>query len=85
MRNYATGRKVSMLDLGNFNHYLQLIEKILFVLGIILYFIFALIVVKQTTTMTKNVNDKFNTVLIIFSYLHLVFAGFLVLLTILIL
>jgi hypothetical protein len=74
-----------MLDLGNLSHLLQLAVKMLFVLGALIYSIFALVVVKQTTTMTKNVNDKFNPVLIIFSYIHLVFSIFMILLTLFIL
>ena len=64
-----------------FNHYLLLLSKFIFVLGSILYLIFALIIVKQVTMMSKNVNDKFNWVLIAFSYFHLAFSVLLVLLT----
>jgi len=65
----------------DFNNYIQLIWKFSFVLGSILYLIFAFVVVKQVTTMSRNVTDKFNTVLIIFSYFHLIFALLLVLFT----
>jgi len=67
------------------NQYLQLIEKASFVLGSILYLIYAGVVIKQVGTMTKNVNDKFNSILIIFSYIHFIFAIFLVFLTLVIL
>lgn len=67
------------------NTYLLLVQKFSFVLGSILYLLFALIVVKQTTMMSKNVNDKFNSVLILFAYLHAGFAVFLVFLTLVIL
>lgn len=69
----------------NFNSYLLIAQKLFFVLGSIIYFLFALIVVKQTTMMSKNVKDKFNGILITFSYLHLAFSAFLILLTLLIL
>jgi len=69
----------------NLNHYLVLAEKIFFILGAVIYFIFSLVVVKQTTTMSKNVQDKFNAILIIFSYLHLAFSLLLVIITITIL
>jgi hypothetical protein len=62
-------------DLGN---YLSFVEKIFGVLGTLIYLIFSLIVVKQVGTMTKNVKDKFNAVLIAFSYLHLAAAVLLV-------
>jgi hypothetical protein len=42
-------------------------------------------VVKQTTMMSKHVNDKFNTILITFAYLHVAFSIFLVFLTLVIL
>jgi hypothetical protein len=67
------------------NQYLQILEKASFVLGAVLYVIFAMVVVKQVGTMSKNVNDKFNSVLIAFSYLHFAFAVFLVFLTLVIL
>lgn len=66
------------------NAYLLLVEKLFAVLGAIVYFIYALVVVKQVTSMSNNVYDKFNSLLIIFSYLHLAFSVFLVLLTLLI-
>lgn len=69
----------------DFYRYLLLLGKTLFVCGAVLYFIFALVVVKQVLMMTKNVNDKFNFVLIIFSYLHLAFSAFLIFLTLIIL
>lgn len=69
----------------NFNLYLLLIQKSFFVLGAIMYFIFSLVVVKQTSMMSRNVKDKFNSVLITFSYIHLAFSIFLVFLTLVIL
>jgi alanine dehydrogenase len=60
---------------------LFLIGKLFFTAGAIIYAIFALVVVRQVRTMSKNVYDKFNTILIIFSYLHLAFSIFLIFLT----
>lgn len=71
--------------LQDLNNYLALAEKIFGILGTVVYLIFALVVVKQVTTMSKNVKDKFNGVLITFSYLHLALAILLVFLAWLIL
>jgi len=71
--------------LQDLNIYIALAEKIFGILGALVYLIFALVVVKQVTTMSKNVKDKFNGILIIFSYLHLVVAVLLVFLAWLIL
>lgn len=57
--------------MGSLNNYLIMAEKIFGVLGAIIYLIFALVIVKQVATMSKNIKDKFNTVLVIFSYIHL--------------
>ena len=62
---------------------LLLLEKIFAILGTILYFIFSIIIVKQVTSMSQNVYDKFNGILIVFSYLHLLFSLFLIALAIL--
>ncbi|MBU1117434.1 hypothetical protein KKD37_00555 [Patescibacteria group bacterium] len=53
-------------------------EKVFAILGTLIYLIFALVVVKQVGTMSKNVKDKFNGILILFSYIHLAMAVFLV-------
>ncbi|OQA56146.1 MAG: hypothetical protein BWY41_01553 [Candidatus Atribacteria bacterium ADurb.Bin276] len=63
------------------NSVFTLIFRIFFLLGSVFYVIFAVVVVRQVAMMSKNVYDKFNTILIIFSYLHLAFSIFLVLLT----
>lgn len=62
----------------NFNSYLVILEKVLGVLGALIYLVFSLVVVKQVGTMTKNVKDKFNGILVSFSYLHLLAAIILV-------
>ncbi len=71
-----------MINLANI---LFLVQKTSFVLGSIIYLIFAIVVLKQTTMMSKNVNDKFNPILITIATLHLLAACFLVFLTITIL
>ena len=71
--------------LGSLNSYLNLALKISFTLGGLIYLIFAVIVVKQTAMMTKNVNDKFNPILVTISYIHLAFSLLLVFLTLVIL
>ena len=65
--------------------YLLLSSKIFFIACGVLYLIFALIVVKQVTSMSKSVKDKFNPILISFSFLHLAFSVLLILITWLIL
>jgi len=67
--------------LGSLHTYLALAQKLSFTLGSLIYFVFAVIVVKQTTMMTKNVNDKFNPVLIVLAYLHFALTILLVFLT----
>lgn len=67
---------------GNWLTYFLLIQKIFFILCSLFYFIFAAIVVRQTLSMSKNIVDKFNPVIIVFSYIHLVLAAFLILSTI---
>ena len=52
--------------------------KIFFIACSLFYLIFSLIVVKQVTSMTKNVKDKFNSILISFSFIHLIAAVILV-------
>ncbi len=71
-----------MLDLTNLHNldsYFFSITKIFFIALSFLYVIFALIVVKQVTSMSKSVTDKFNIFLIAFSFIHLIFSVVLVL------
>jgi len=63
------------------NSIFTLLFRIFFLLGSVFYVVFAVVVVRQVAMMSKNVYDKFNSILIIFSYLHLAFSIFLVLLT----
>jgi len=70
---------------GNLNNYLLIAVKICGILGTLIYLIFSLVIVKQVSTMSKNVKDKFNGVLIAFSYIHLMAAVLLVFLALTIL
>jgi len=56
------------------NNYLLIAGKICGILGTLIYLIFALVIVKQVATMSKNVKDKFNGILKVISYLHLMGA-----------
>lgn len=68
--------------LPDFSGYLIILERIFAFVGTGLYLIFAIVIVKQVSMMTKNVNDKFNGVVIFFSYIHLALAVFLMLMSI---
>jgi len=61
------------------------LEKFLGIAGSVIYLIFALVVVKQVNTMSKNVKDKFNSILITISFIHLLGAILLVFLALTIL
>ena len=65
------------------NLIMLLASKIFVILGAIIYFIFSVVIVKQVTSMSQNVYDKFNSILIIFSYLHLLFSILLIILALL--
>lgn len=71
--------------LGDLSGVFHFLEKILGIAGSVIYLIFALVVVKQVKTMSKNVKDKFNNILITISYLHLLGAILLVFLAVTIL
>lgn len=51
-----------------------LIVKIFVLLGLVFYFVFALVVVRQVQLMTETLEVGFETQLKILSYLHLAFA-----------
>jgi hypothetical protein len=59
---------------GMFDIYILLLEKVMAVVGTVVYAIFALVIVKQVMSMSKYVVDKFNNILIAFSFIHLFFA-----------
>ena len=67
------------------NNFLTIIEKIFGVTGSIIYLIFSGVIVKQVTMMSKNINDKYNGLLIAVSYFHMVAAIVLVLMVVMIL
>lgn len=54
--------------------YFILLERIFAIMGVGLYLIFAIVILKQVSMMTKNVYDKFNVIVIIISYIHLALA-----------
>ena len=66
----------------DFGGYLILLEKVFAFLGTGIYLVFAIVIVKQVSMMTKNVYDKFNGVIIFFSYVHLALAIFLMVMAI---
>ena len=69
----------------NFNNYFGIIEKIIAVSGSIIYFIYAIIVLKQVQSMSKKIFDVFNGFIKTIAFFHLLFAAFLIVLTILVL
>jgi hypothetical protein len=66
--------------ISQFNALMLLAGKIFTILGTVLYFIFSIVIVKQVTSMSKNVYDKFNNILIAISYIHLLFSLLLIIL-----
>jgi len=67
------------------NDLISLFIKIFVITGSIIYLIFALLIVKQVNTLSKNIFDRFNNMIITASYMHLIFAGVLVFLVIVLL
>ena len=68
-----------MTDFLNFENYFLIAIKIFFIVGSIINLIFSLIVVKQVSSMSQKIKDKFNYVLKIISYIYLVVSVILVL------
>jgi len=71
--------------ISQLNTLMLLAGKIFAILGTIIYFIFSVVMVKQVAAMSQNVHDKFNGILIAFSYLHLAFSLLLILLAVILL
>lgn len=71
--------------IGDLSSLFHLLEKFLGIAGSVIYLIFALVVVKQVNTMSKNVKDKFNSILNTISYIHMLGAILLVFLALTIL
>ncbi|MDD2483218.1 MAG: hypothetical protein PHE71_03020 [Candidatus Shapirobacteria bacterium] len=68
-----------LLNINGLEGYFFDITRIFFIACSFLYLVFALIVVKQVTSMSKSVTDKFNVILILFSFIHLGFSILLIL------
>ncbi len=68
--------------LPDLSGYFLILERIFAIIGTGLYLIFAIVIVKQVSMMSKNVYDKFNGVVIVVSYIHLALAVFLMLMSI---
>lgn len=60
-------------------NYFLFVIKIFFIIGSIINLIFSAIVVKQVTSMSKNIKEKFNYILTIISYFYLIISVVLVL------
>lgn len=67
------------------NNFFLLLVKVFFILGTCLYMVFSIIVVKQISNISKHIHTRLNPVLVIFSYIHLIFSLFLIFLTLAIL
>jgi len=70
---------------NNWLVYLLAIQKGFFIVLSLIYTIFAIVIVRQVSLMSKNVQDKFNSVLVIFSYIHLVLSILLIIFTLILL
>lgn len=73
------------IDKQDLQNYILFIQKGFFVALSLIYTIFAIVIVRQVSLMSKNVQDKFNYVLILFSYIHLVLSVLLIIFTLLLL
>ena len=69
----------------NFDSIISISLKIFTLIGLGVYFIFALIVVKQVSVMSQNIYDLYNAHLKIFSYFHLFFSILVIILALLLL
>ena len=68
-----------MINFLGLENYFLIFIKIFFIIFSVLNLIFSLIVVKQVTSMSKDINDKFNLILISFSYIYVVLSVLLIL------
>jgi hypothetical protein len=66
----------------DFDNIIAIAFKIFTLIGLGVYFIFALIVVKQVSVMSQNIQDLYNGHLKFFSYLHFLFSILIILLAI---
>ncbi len=67
----------------DFDNIISIAFKIFTFVGLGVYLIFALIIVKQVSVMSQNIYDLYNSQLKVFSYLHLLFSVLIILLAIL--
>lgn len=67
------------------NTAIYIFQKIFVVVGTIVYFIFATIVLKQTTSLSKNIHDKFNQVVVSAAFIHMIASVGLIFLALIIL
>jgi hypothetical protein len=67
------------LDINN-PIFFALIQKSFLIFLSVFYFIFAVIVTKQISILSKSIKDKFNSILIVISYVHLFFSLLLIVL-----
>lgn len=70
---------------NNWLKYFLGVEKTFFVILSLLYIIFAVVVVRQITSLSKEIGGKFNVILTTISYVNLIFSFFLVFLTLFVL
>jgi len=59
--------------------------QIMFVVGLVIYFLFALVILKQTKVMSQTIEGKYNKAIITFAWMHLIMVVLLVVLAIVIL
>lgn len=71
--------------LPHVNNLFPIFLKVFAIIGGIFYFVFSLIVVKQVSSLSKNIQDRFNGLIVSASYIHLIFAGLLVFLVLILL
>lgn len=84
--SFASGDNNVFVDINNnWLKYFLGIEKGFFVILSLLYIIFAVVVVRQVTSLSKEVGGNFNLILTTISYINLIFSFFLVFLTLLVL
>ena len=64
------------------NAIILLAGKFFTILGTLIYLVFSIVIVKQVNSMSHNIYDKFNAILIAFSYIHLLFSVLLIILAV---
>lgn len=67
---------ISQIDLINLIKSLTLfgIIKGFFIVGLVMYVLFSLVIVRQIKNMTEAVEDEYNGIISIFSWMHLLLA-----------